>query len=158
MSTNVNVGILLQFHEEDGSRIVDGGHLPYRIQVEHHDVGKTSQIRWESSYVETSLLSNTTNMRLNRLYGEHSVLEVSEVMFYISKSKNLINVLHFNGEFMASNPTVYNILSQDGMGVEFLNQQFTNPWEITKKPFLTVVLKTAWDKVVLEINKIHKPL
>ena len=158
MSTDVNVGILSQFHEEDGFHIVDGGHLPYQIQVEHHDEGKTQQIWWESSYVETSPFSNTTNMGLNQLYGRHSILEVSEVMFYISKSKNLISVLHFNGEFMAFNPTVYNILSQDGIGVEFPNQQFTNPWEITKKPFLTSVRKIAWDKVVLEINKIHKPL
>ena len=50
-------------------------------------------------------------MGLNHLYGEHSILEVSEVMFYISKSKNLINVLHFNGEFMASYLTIYNIIS-----------------------------------------------
>ena len=50
-------------------------------------------------------------MGLNHLYGEHSILEVSEVMFDISKSKNLINFLHFNGEFVASNLTVYVILS-----------------------------------------------
>ena len=102
MGIDINVGILLKFHKEDGSCIVDGGYLPYWIQVEHHDVGKTSQIWWESSCVETSPLSNVTNMGLNHLYGDHSIFEVSEVMFYIFKSKNLINVLHFKGEFMAS--------------------------------------------------------
>ena len=42
MSTDVNVDILLKLHEEDGSSIVDGGHLLYRVQVEHHDVVKES--------------------------------------------------------------------------------------------------------------------
>ena len=50
-------------------------------------------------------------MGLNHLYGDHSIFEVSEAMFYIFKSKNLINVLHFNGEFMASYLTIYNIIS-----------------------------------------------
>ena len=44
MSTDVNVDILSKFHEEDGSSIVDGCQLPYRIQVGHHDVGKASQV------------------------------------------------------------------------------------------------------------------
>ena len=44
MSTDVNVDILSKFHEKDGSSIVDGGQLPYRIQVGHHDVGKVSQV------------------------------------------------------------------------------------------------------------------
>ena len=44
MRSNVNVGFLTKLHEEDGSSIVDGGHLPYRIEVEQHDVGKASQI------------------------------------------------------------------------------------------------------------------
>ena len=69
MSTDVNVDILPKLHEEDGSRIVDGGHLPYWVEVEHHDVGKTSQIWWEGSCVETSSFSNTTNVGLNYLYG-----------------------------------------------------------------------------------------
>ena len=158
MNTNANVNVLPKLHEEDGSCIIDGGHLPYQIQVEHHDVGKTLQIRQEISYVETFLLSNTTNMGLEHLYGEHFVLEVSEVMFYISKSKNLINVLHFNGEFMASYLTIYNIISQDGIGIEFSNQWFTNPWEITQQLFPTSFHKTAWDEAVLDINKIHKSL
>jgi len=42
--SNVNVDSLTKLYEEDGSRIVDGGQLPYRIQVEHHDVGEASQI------------------------------------------------------------------------------------------------------------------
>ena len=45
MSTNVDVDFLTKLHEENGSSIVNGGQLPYRIQVEHHDVGKASQIR-----------------------------------------------------------------------------------------------------------------
>ena len=44
MSTNVDVSSLTKLHEEDGSSIVDGGQLPYRIQVEKYDVGKASQI------------------------------------------------------------------------------------------------------------------
>ena len=95
-------------------------------------------------------------MRLNRLYGEHSVLEMSEVMIYVFMSKNTINVLHFNGEFMASNPTIQVIVSQDDIGVEFPNQWFTNLKEISKKLFPTSIHKTAWDEIVLEINKIHK--
>ena len=158
MGIDVNVGILPKFHEIDGSCIVNGGHLSYWIQVEHHDAGKTSQIWWESSCVETSPFSNTTNMGLNHLYGEHSILEVSEVMFYISKSKNFINVLHFNGEFMASYLTIYNIIWQDGINIELLNQWLTNPCQITKKPAPTSFCKATRDKVVPEIGKLHKPL
>ena len=47
MSTDVDVDSFMKLHEEDGSSIVDGGQLPYWIQVEHHDVGKASQIRRE---------------------------------------------------------------------------------------------------------------
>ena len=42
MRSNVNEDMLTKLQEEDGSRIVDSGQLPYRIQVEHHDVGKAS--------------------------------------------------------------------------------------------------------------------
>ena len=42
MSTNVNVDFLTKLHKEDGSSIVNGGQLPYWIQVKHHDVGKAS--------------------------------------------------------------------------------------------------------------------
>ena len=80
MSTNVNVGILPKHHEKDGSSIANGGYLLHQIKIEHHDVCKTSQIWWKSNCVETSSFSNT-NMGLNRLYGEHSVLVVSEIMF-----------------------------------------------------------------------------
>ena len=72
----------------------------------YHDVGKALQIQREGSCVETSSFSNSTNMGLDCLYGEHSVLEWSEVMIYVFMSKNIINVLHFNGEFMAFNPTI----------------------------------------------------
>ena len=51
MSTDVNVGSLLKLHKEDGSSIVDCGHLPYQIEVEQRDVGKASQIRRESGCV-----------------------------------------------------------------------------------------------------------
>ena len=34
MSTDVYVGVLLELHEEDGSSIVDGGHLPHLLQIE----------------------------------------------------------------------------------------------------------------------------
>ena len=158
MGIDVNVGILPKFHEKDGSCIVDGGHLSYWIQVEHHDAGKTSQIWWESSCVETSPFSNTTNMGLNHLYGEHSILERSEVMIYVSMSKNIINVPHFKIEFMAFNLTVQVILSQYGIGVEFRNLWFTNLREITKKLLPTSFFKIAQDEVVLQINKIHKLL
>ena len=106
MSTNVNVDILPKLHEEDGSSIVDGGHLPYWIEVEQHDVGKASQVQREGGCVKTSSFLSTTNMGLNHLYGEHSILERSEVMIYVSMSKNIINVPHFKIEFMASNLTV----------------------------------------------------
>ena len=79
MSTDVNVGSLLKIHEEDGSSIVDCGHLPYQIEVEQRDVGKASQIRRESGCVETFPFLSTTNTGLNRLYREHPVLERSEV-------------------------------------------------------------------------------
>ena len=52
MRSNVNVDSLTKLYEEDGSRIVDGGQLPYRIQVEHHDVGEASQIRRKKGSVE----------------------------------------------------------------------------------------------------------
>ena len=42
MSTDVDVDSLPKLHEGDGSSIVDGGHLPYQIEVEQHDVGKAS--------------------------------------------------------------------------------------------------------------------
>ena len=81
MSNNVNVGIFSKLHEKNGFSIVDGGHLLHRVQIEHHDVCKTSQIRWKSSCVERSSFSNTTDMGLNHLYREHSILKVSEIMF-----------------------------------------------------------------------------
>ena len=79
MRSNVNVGFLTKLHEEDGSSIVDGGHLPYRIEVEQHDVGKALQIRKEGGCVKTFSFPSTTNTGLNRLYGKHFVLERSEV-------------------------------------------------------------------------------
>ena len=78
---NVKLGIFSKLHEKNGSSIVDGGHILHRVQIEHHDVCKTSQIWWKSSCVETSSFQNTTDMGLNCLYGEHSVLEESEIMF-----------------------------------------------------------------------------
>ena len=106
MSIDGNVDILLKFHEEDGSSIVDGGHLPYGVLVEHYDVGKASQIWREGICIETFSFSNTTYIGLNHLDGEYSILERSEVMIDVSMSKNTINVLHFNGEFMVSNLTI----------------------------------------------------
>ena len=79
MSIDVNVGFLTKLHEEDDSNIVDGGHLPYWIEVEQHDVGKASQIRREGGCVEAFPFSSTTNTRLNRFYREHPILEGSEV-------------------------------------------------------------------------------
>ena len=158
MGANVNVGIFQKLHEKNDSSIVNGGHLLHWAQIEHHDVCKTSQIRWKSSCVEISSFSNTTDMGLNRLYGERFVLEVSEIMFQVFKAKNLINVLHINGELMPSNLTIYFILPQNDIGIEFPNQWFTHPEEITKELFLTLTLKTVWDKVVLQINKVHKSL
>ena len=64
MSTNVDVDFLTKLHEEDGSSIVNGGQLPYRIQVEHHDVGKASQIWRKGGYVETFSFPNATNTEL----------------------------------------------------------------------------------------------
>ena len=81
MSTNLNVGIFLKLHEKNGSSITDGGHLLHQVKIEHHDVCKTLQIRWKSSCVKTCSFSNTTNIGLNHLYGEHSVLVMSEIMF-----------------------------------------------------------------------------
>ena len=79
MSTDVNVGFLSKLHEEDGSSIVDGGHLPYRIEVDQHDVCKASQIWSESGCVKAFPFPSTTNTGLNRLYREHPVLKGSEV-------------------------------------------------------------------------------
>ena len=73
-------------------------------------------------------------------------------------SKNTINVPHFKSEFIASNPTIDVIVSEYGIGIEFLNQWFTNPEEITKKLFPTSFFKTAWDEVVIKFDKIHKSL
>ena len=80
MSTNVNVSILLNLHEKNGSSITNGGHLLHRIQVEHHNVCTTSKIRWKRRSVETSAFSNTTDMGLNRFNGWHSVFVVNEIM------------------------------------------------------------------------------
>ena len=80
MSTNINISILLELHEENGSIIINGGHLLHLVQVEHHDQGKVSQIRWRSNSFEASSLSNSTNMRLDHLYGKHSILVVSKIM------------------------------------------------------------------------------
>ena len=44
MSTDVNVNFLPKPHEEDGSSIVDGGHLSYQIEIEQHDIGKASSL------------------------------------------------------------------------------------------------------------------
>ena len=79
MSTDVNVGFLSKLHEEDDFSIVDGGYLPYRIEVKQHDVGKASQIWSESGCVEVFPFPSITNTRLNRLYKEHPVLKGSEV-------------------------------------------------------------------------------
>ena len=106
MSTNVNVDILLILYEEDGSSIVDGGYLPYRIEVEQHDVGKASQIQREGGCVEAFSFPSSANMGLNRLYKEHFVFKRSEVMVYVSMSKNIINIPYFNIEFMPFNPTI----------------------------------------------------
>ena len=80
MSTNVDVGFLTKLHEEDGSSIVDGGQLPYWIQVEHHDVGKASQIWSKGDGVETLSFPSATNIVLYRFYGDHSVLVRNEIV------------------------------------------------------------------------------
>ena len=80
MSTDVNVGFLSKLHEEDGSSIVDGGHLPYRIEVDQHDVCKASQIRREGSYVKAFSFPSTTNTGLYHFYRDHPILERSEVI------------------------------------------------------------------------------
>ena len=64
MSTNVDVDFLTKLHEEDGSSIVNGGQLPYQIQVEHHDVGKTSQIWREGGCVEAFSFPSATKVEL----------------------------------------------------------------------------------------------
>ena len=69
MSTNVNLSILLNLHEKNGSSITNGGHLLHRIQVEHHNVCTTSKIRWKRRSVETSAFSNTNDMGLNHFNG-----------------------------------------------------------------------------------------
>ena len=79
MSPDVNVGFLMKLHEEDGSSIVDGGHLSYWIEVEQHDIGKALQIRREGDCVEAFPFPSTTNVGFNRLYEEHSILERSEI-------------------------------------------------------------------------------
>nr|XP_023874076.1 cyclic nucleotide-gated ion channel 1-like [Quercus suber] len=43
MSTNVDVDFLMKLHEDNGSSIIDGGQLSYRIQVENHDVEFSDQ-------------------------------------------------------------------------------------------------------------------
>ena len=73
-------------------------------------------------------------------------------------SKNTINVPHFKSEFIASNLTIDVIVSKYGISIEFPNQWFTNPREITKKLFPTSFYKIAWDEVVLKIDKIHESL
>ena len=80
MSTNINVSVLSKLHEKNGSSITDGGHLLHRVQVKHHNVCKTSKIRWKRCSVETSAFSNTTDMGLNRFNGWHSVFVVNEIM------------------------------------------------------------------------------
>ena len=56
---------------------------------------------------------------------------------------------------MASNSTIYFILSQNGIGIEFLNQWFTHLGEITKELFLAMFFKIARDEGFFEVNKIH---
>ena len=80
MSTNVDVGSLMKLYEEDGFSIVDGGQLPYRIKVEQHDVCKASQIRRKCGCVEAFSFPCTTNMGLYHFYGDHPILERSEVI------------------------------------------------------------------------------
>ena len=111
MSTNINISVLLKLYEKNGSCIIDGGQLLYRVQVEHHNVCKTSKIRWKSRSVKTSTFSNTTDMGLNHFNGEHSVFEVREIMPKILKAKNIINILNVNGELMAPNLTINFFLS-----------------------------------------------
>ena len=111
MSTYINVSVLLEFHEENASSIVNGGHLLHRVQVEHHNHCKTSHVSWKSSSVEASPLSNSTNMRLDIFYGEHSVLIMCEIMVQLLKTQHLINIIQIYVEFMSSYPTVDLILS-----------------------------------------------
>ena len=80
MSTNINVSVLLKLNEKNGSCIIYGGQLLNRVQVEHHNVCETSKVQWKSSSVEASSFSNSTNVRLNSFYGEHSILVVCEIM------------------------------------------------------------------------------
>ena len=111
MSTNINVIVLPKLHEKNGSCTIDGGQLLNRVQVEHYNVCETSKVRWKGNSVEASSFSNSTNVRLNSFYGEHSVLVVCEIMVQLLKTKNFINVLQVNVEFMAFYPTVDFILS-----------------------------------------------
>ena len=111
MSTNINVSVLSELHEENDSSIINGGHLLQRVQVEHHDHSKTSHINWKSISVEASSLSNSSYVRLNSFYGEHSVLVVCEIMVQLLKTKHFINILQVNVEFMASYPAVDLIIS-----------------------------------------------
>ena len=68
MSTYINVGVLLELHEENGPSIVDCGHFLHWVQVEHHDYSKASHISYKGSGVEASPLSNSTNMSLDSFY------------------------------------------------------------------------------------------
>ena len=111
MSTYINVSVLLELHEENGSSIIDGGHLLHWVLVEHHDYCKTSHINWKSNSVEASPFSNSTNMRLDSFNGKLSILVVCEIMVQVLKTQHLINIIQIYVEFMSSYPTVVLILS-----------------------------------------------
>ena len=111
MSTNINISVLPKLYEKNGSCIIDDGQLLYRVQVEHHNLCETSKVWWKGTSVEASSFFNSTNVRLNSFNGEHSILVVCEIMFQLHKTKNFINVLQVNVEFMASYPIVDFILS-----------------------------------------------
>ena len=80
MSTNINISVLLKLREKNGSCIIDGGQILYRVQVEHQNVCETSKVWRKGSAVEASSFSNSTNVRLNSFYGEQSVIVVCEIM------------------------------------------------------------------------------
>ena len=64
--------------------------------------------------------------------------------------------LESNGELVVSNPTIHFIISQGCVGIEFMNQRFTHFKEITKEFVPTSILKTTWDKVILQIYQVYK--
>ena len=65
MRADINERFLLEFHNKNGSGIVDCSELLHRIQVIHHDDGEAPHVNRKNCVIETLPFSLSTNAVLD---------------------------------------------------------------------------------------------